>query len=221
MEKIKITAEDGHQFDAYLAEPESPRAALIVVQEIFGVNSHIRSVADGYAAQGYLAIAPALFDRAEPNVELSYTPEDIKRGMGMATQIGMDNMLKDVAASIQYARQRWSNLKVGVVGFCLGGSIAWLSSTRLGADAAVGYYGGRIAQNANETPHSPVMLHFGAKDAHIGPDQIETIRKAQPEVPLFVYDAGHGFNCDQRKDYEPKSAALALERTLGFLRANL
>lgn len=221
MRKIKITAEDKHQFDAYLAEPKSPRAALIVVQEIFGVNSHIRSVTDGYAAQNYLAMAPALFDRVEPNVELSYTPEDMKRGMGMATQIGMDNMLKDIAASMQYARQKWPALKVGVVGFCLGGSMAWLSSTRLGADAAVGYYGGRIAQNANEAPHCPVMLHFGAKDAHIGPDQIETIRKAQPEVPLFVYDAGHGFNCDQRKDYEPKSAALALERTLGFFGKNL
>lgn len=218
--QVKITAEDRHEFDAYLAESESPRAALIVIQEIFGVNSHIRSVADGYAAQGYLTIAPALFDRAEPEIELGYTPEDTKRGMGMATQIGMDKMLKDVAASMQYARQQWS-LKVGVVGFCLGGSLAWLAATRLGADAAVGYYGGRIAPNANETPSCPVMLHFGAKDAHIGPDQIETIRKAQPEVSLFLYDAGHGFNCDQRKDYEPKSAALALERTLGFFRTNL
>jgi carboxymethylenebutenolidase len=218
--QVRITAEDGHQFDAYLAESESPRAALIVVQEIFGVNSHIRSVADGYAAQGYLAIAPALFDRAESNVELSYTPEDMKRGMVMAMQIGMDNMLKDVAASMNYARQQW-NLKVGVLGFCLGGSLAWLAATRLGADATVGYYGGRIAQNANETPRCPVMLHFGAKDPHIGPEQVEIIRKAHLEVPLFVYDAGHGFNCDQRRDYEPKSAALALERTLGFFRTNL
>jgi carboxymethylenebutenolidase len=219
--QVKITAEDGHQFDAYLAESESPRAALIVIQEIFGVNSHIRSVADGYAAQGYLAIAPALFDRVETNVELGYNAEDTKRGMGMATQIGMDNMLKDVAASIQYGRQLWRDLNVGVVGFCLGGSLAWLAATRLGADAAVGYYGGRIAQNANETPSCPVMLHFGAKDAHIGPEQIETIRKAHPEVSLFLYDAGHGFNCDQRKDYEPKSAALALQRTLGLFRTNL
>jgi carboxymethylenebutenolidase len=219
--QVKITAQDGHQFDAYLAESESPRAALIVIQEIFGVNSHIRSVADAYAAQGYLAIAPALFDRAQPNVELSYNQEDGKRGMGLATQIGLDNMLKDVAASIQYGRQLWRDVNVGVVGFCLGGSLAWLSATRLGADAAVGYYGGRIAQNASEVPKCPVMLHFGAKDAHIGPEQIETIRKAHPEMPVFVYDAGHGFNCDQRKDYEPKSAALALERTLEFLRTNL
>jgi carboxymethylenebutenolidase len=221
--KIKVTADDNHQFDAYLAESNGQaKAAMIVIQEVFGVNSHIRSVTDDYARQGYHAIAPALFDRAEPNVELNYNSEDAKRGMGMAGQIGMDNMMKDVAASIQYARQQWPNLKVGIVGFCLGGSLAWLASTRLDPNAAVGYYGGRIAQNASETPRCPVMLHFGAKDAHIGPDQVATIRAAHPEIPVYVYEtAGHGFNCDQRKDYEPESAKLARERTLEFFNKNL
>ncbi len=220
--QIKIKAEDGHQFDAYLAESNgTARGAMIVIQEIFGVNSHIRSVADDYSKQGYHAIAPALFDRVHPNVELGYNSEDMKRGMSIATQIGMDNMMKDVAASIRQARQQWSTLKVGVVGFCLGGSLAWLAATRLKPDAAVGYYGGRIAQSAHETPTCPVMLHFGAKDPHIGPDQIDTIRQAHPEIPIFIYDAGHGFNCDQRKDYEPHSANLARQRTLEFFEKNM
>jgi carboxymethylenebutenolidase len=221
--KIRTTSEDNHQFDAYFAESNGkPKAAIIVIQEIFGVNSHIRSVADDYAKQGYHAIAPALFDRAQPNVELNYNSDDGKRGMGMAGQIGMDAMMKDVAASIKYARQQWPSLKVGIVGFCLGGSLAWLAATRLTPDAAVGYYGGRIAQSASESPRCPVMLHFGAKDAHIGPDHVATIRAAHPEIPVFVYEAaGHGFNCDQRKDYEPESAGLARERTRDFFSKNL
>ena len=221
--KIKITAEDNHQFDAYFAESSGkPKAAVIVIQEIFGVNSHIRSVAYDYAKQGYHAIAPALFDRAQSNVELSYNSDDMKRGMGMAGQIGMDAMMKDVAASIQYARQQWPSLKVGIVGFCLGGSLAWLAAIRLNPNAAVGYYGGSIAKSASESPRCPVMLHFGARDAHIGPDQVATIRAAHPEIPVYVYEAaGHGFNCDQRKDYEPESARLARDRTLEFFSKNL
>lgn len=221
--KIKITAEDNHTFDAYMAESSGqPMAAMIVIQEVFGVNSHIRSVADDYARQGYHAIAPALFDRAQPNVELNYNADDGKRGMGMATQIGMDAMMKDVAASINHARQQWPNLKVGIVGFCLGGSLAWLAATRLNPNAAVGYYGGRIAQSANESPQCPVMLHFGAKDPHIDQGEVAKIRAAHPEIPVLVYEAaGHGFNCDQRKDYEPQSAKLARERTLEFFGKNL
>jgi carboxymethylenebutenolidase len=220
--QVKITAEDGHQFNAYVAESGSPaRAAIVLIQEIFGVNSHIRSVADGYAKDGFHVIAPALFDRAERNLELSYNSEDTKKGMGAISQIGLDAALKDVAASIKYARAQWPALKTGVLGFCLGGSLGWLAATRLDPSAVVCYYGGQIAKNAAEIPRCPVMLHFGAKDAHIGPEQIETIRKAHPEIPLFLYDAGHGFNCDQRKDFEPQSAALARERTLEFFRAHL
>jgi carboxymethylenebutenolidase len=220
--RVKVTAEDGHQFDAYVAESSSPaRGSIVLIQEIFGVNSHIRSVADGYAKDGFNVIAPALFDRAERNLELNYNAEDTKKGMDAISQIGLDAALKDVAASIKHARELWPALKTGVLGFCLGGSLGWLAATRLDPAAVVCYYGGQIARNAAETPHCPVMMHFGAKDAHIGPEEIEKIRKAQQELPLFVYDAGHGFNCDQRRDYEPQSAKLARERTLEFFRKNL
>lgn len=220
--KIKLTATDGHKFDAYVAESITPaRGAIVLIQEIFGVNSHIRSVADDYAGQGFHVIAPALFDRVQPNLELGYNPTDAGQGMKAARQIGMDAALLDVAASISYARAEWPELKVGVVGFCYGGSLAWLAATRLDPAAAVCYYGGQIAANATETPRCPVMMHFGAKDPHIGPAEIEKIKAAQPDVPLFLYDAGHGFNCDQRKDFEPESARLARQRTLEFFQEHL
>jgi len=219
---IKLTAGDGHQLDAYFAASASPaHGAIVLVQEIFGVNSHIRSVADDYAAQGFHVIAPALFDRVQRNLELGYTSPDAAQGMKAARQIGMDIALKDVAASMSHARAQWADLKVGVVGYCYGGSLAWLAATRLGPAAAVCYYGGQIAANAAEMPRCPVMMHFGARDAHIGPEEIEKIRSAHPDLPLFIYDAGHGFNCDQRKDFEPQSASLARQRTLEFLRNHL
>ena len=220
--QVKLTAADGHQLDAYFAESNSPaRGVIVLVQEIFGVNGHIRSVADDYAGQGFHVIAPALFDRVQRNLELGYNPPDTAQGMRAATQIGMDNALKDVAASINHARSQWPGLKVGVLGYCFGGSLAWLAATRLDPAAAVSYYGGRIAQHAAENPRCPVMMHFGAKDAHIGPAEIEKIRSAHPDLPLFLYDAGHGFNCDQRKDFEPQSAGLARQRTLEFFRKHL
>lgn len=216
---IQLTAADGHHLQAYSAGDETTPRALVVIQEIFGVNSHIRSVADDFAGQGFLAIAPALFDRVQPGLELTYSPADVQQGMRAAKQIGMDAALRDVAAAIRYAGQRSRN--VGVVGYCFGGSLAWLAATRLNPSAAVGYYGGRIAQSAAENPRCPVMLHFGAKDPHIGAKEIETIRRHHPDLPLFLYDAGHGFNCDQRKDYEPHSAALARQRTLAFLNQHM
>ncbi len=220
--KVNITAEDGHQFEAYLAESAGQaRGAIVLLQEVFGVNSHIRSVADGYAEQGFHVIAPALFDRVQRNIELEYSPADAKQGMRAIAEIGLETALKDVAASISHARSQWPSLKVGVLGFCLGGSLGWLAATRLDPAAVVCYYGGQISRHASEVPHCPVMMHFGAKDAHIGPEQIEIIRKAHPDFPLFVYDAGHGFNCDQRKDFDPQSAKLARERTLEFFRTNL
>jgi carboxymethylenebutenolidase len=216
-EQIKLKAADGHELGAYYAGPNAASdAAVVVIQEIFGVNSHIRSVADDFAAQGYHAIAPALFDRVEPNVELDYNAADMQRGMGMATRIGMENALKDVAGAIDYARGTLGCAKVGVAGYCFGGSLAWLAATRLGPSAAVGYYGGRIAQYAAERPLCPVMLHFGKRDPHIPLSEIDKIRVQHPELPVYMYDAGHGFNCDQRKDYEPHAAKLARERTLEF-----
>lgn len=223
--KIKLKAADGHELDAYFAESQGPArgaiGAIVLIQEIFGVNSHIRSVADDYASQGYHVIAPALFDRVQRNLELGYNPADTAQGMKAARQIGMDAALLDVAASINHARAEWRGLNVGVLGYCFGGSLAWLGATRLNPAAAVCYYGGQIAATALETPRCPVMMHFGAKDPHIGPAEIEKIRTAHPEPPLFLYDAGHGFNCDQRKDYEPKSATLARQRTLEFFNRHL
>jgi carboxymethylenebutenolidase len=220
--KIRLKASDGHELDAYFAESSGPaRGAIVLVQEIFGVNSHIRSVADDYATQGFHVVAPALFDRVQPNLELGYNPADTEQGMKAAKQIGLDVALKDVAASVANARTKWPALKVGVVGFCYGGSLAWLAATRLDPAAAVCYYGGQIASNASETPRCPVMMHFGAKDPHIGPAEIEKVRAAHPDLPLFLYDAGHGFNCDQRKDFEPESGKLARLRTLEFFNRHL
>lgn len=220
--EIRLKAADGHELDAYVAQSSGPaHGAIVLVQEIFGVNSHIRSVADDYAGQGFHVVAPALFDRVQRNLELSYNPTDVTQGMKAARQTGMDEALKDVAASISYARTEWPALKVGVLGYCYGGSLAWLAATRLDPGAVVCYYGGQIAANAAETPRCPVMMHFGAKDPHIGPAEIEKIRAAHPSLPLFLYDAGHGFNCDQRKDYEPESAKLARQRTLEFFSRHL
>lgn len=218
----RLTAADGQEFDAYVADcPLPARAAIVVIQEIFGVNGHIRSVADDYARQGFWTIAPALFDRAERRVELGYGADERKRGMQLATQIGLDAALKDVQAAMEHAVSLPGKRKVGVLGYCFGGTLAWLAATRLTPAAAVCYYGGRIAEHAAETPHSPVLLHFGKKDVHIPPSEIEKIQHFHPDLPLFLYDAGHGFNCDQRESYEPSSAALARQRTLEFLRQHL
>jgi carboxymethylenebutenolidase len=218
--KIQLTASDGHALDAYLAEPErATTAAVVIVQEIFGVNRHIRAVTDDYASQGFTAIAPALFDRVQRGVELNYNSADSSRGMQMAKLIGLDNALLDVdAAIVRAARGTPDKKKVGVVGYCFGGTLAWLSATRLDPAAAVCYYGGQIARYALEKPRCPVLLHFGSKDAHIPGSDIETIRKAHPDIPLYLYDAGHGFNCDHRPSYEPGSAKEARQRTLEFLR---
>jgi carboxymethylenebutenolidase len=219
---IKLKAGDGHELAAYSARPrESVSKAVVVIQEIFGVNHHIRSVVDGFAQDGYLAIAPALFDRVERGVELTYTPKDMKRGFSIANKIGMEDALRDVAAAVEHAAPQIGNGRVGVVGYCWGGSLAWLAATRLRLAAAVGYYGGRIAQYAKEKPGCPVMLHFGARDPHIPASQIDKIRAAHPDVPIYVYDAGHGFNCEERKDFNTQSAALARKRTLEFLQKHV
>src|SRR5215471_445566 len=155
---LRLTAEDGHEFQAYCAGVDAaPLGALVLIQEIFGVNSHIRSVADDYASRGFLAIAPALFDRVQPNLELAYGPADVRQGIQVATQIGLETALKDVAAAVKHAATKARDRKTVVVGFCLGGTLAWLAATRLAPAAAVCYYGGGIAQRATETPRCPVM----------------------------------------------------------------
>jgi carboxymethylenebutenolidase len=220
--KIELHASDGHEFAAYVAQPGTqPTRALVIIQEIFGVNSHIRSVADGFARDGFLAVAPALFDRTERGVELSYEPADIQRGRAIANKVSTEDALRDIAAAVDYAANTVGAAHVGAVGYCWGGTLAWLTATRLKVAAAVGYYGGQIAKHADEKPRCPVMLHFGKKDAHIPETEIDKVRGAHPDIPIYLYDAGHGFNCDQRKDFDPKSAALARERTLEFLRKSI
>jgi carboxymethylenebutenolidase len=220
-ETRKLTAEDGHTLAAYRAAPPgTPRAGLVIVQEIFGVNSHIQRVADGFAADGYVALAPALFDRVERGVAIGYGPEDIERGRGIRMEIPIDDMVKDVRAAVRALAGE--GLRVGVVGYCLGGTLAWLAATRIECVAcAVGYYGGGIADAAAEKPHCPVLLHFGETDQSIPPEHHARIRAAHPDLPLHVYPAGHGFNCDARASYHEPSAALARRRTLDFLAAHL
>lgn len=219
---IDLTAADGHQLRAYSASPEKAAAAIIVVQEIFGVNSHIRSIVEDFASEGFLAIAPSLFDRKQRGVELGYVDADVQKGVELSRGLGLENPLKDIEAAMEYAGQKLQPTAVGVVGYCWGASLAWLAACRLAPAAAVGYYGGQIAKYAQELPRCSVMLHYGEKDAHIGPADIEEVRSRHPEVAVYTYaDAGHGFNCDQRKDYNQEAATLARARTLEFFRKKL
>jgi carboxymethylenebutenolidase len=221
-EQISIRSADGFEFGAYRAAPGGePRGAVVVLQEIFGVNSHIRAVADGYAAEGYLALAPQIFDRVAPDVELGYGQEDLGRGVEIAfQQLDHDAALADIGATVGKAFE--SGLKVGVVGYCFGGLLAWRSACRLdGVAAAVCYYGGGIVRERDHQARCPVMMHFGEQDAHIPLDDVEAIRAAQPAASIFVYPADHGFNCDQRDSFDAASAALARTRTLDFFAAEL
>jgi len=226
-EWVTVKAEDGHQLGAYVAKPaHKPVAALVAVQEIFGVNAHIRSVADGYAADGFLVVAPALFDRIERDLELDYSPEALKKAFSLYPQLKPELSLLDVAAAFAYAKQ--ADKGTGVLGFCYGGLLSWLAATqgedlKMQPGCCVGYYPGGIGKFAREEPVCPVMLHFGANDSHIGPDQIQAVRTAHPEVEIYVYEgAGHAFNRDPHPDaYHAPSAKLARERSLEFLRKNL
>jgi carboxymethylenebutenolidase len=220
-QNVTLTSEDGHRFAAYRATPAgTPRGGLVVIQEIFGVNSHIRKVTDGFAAEGYVALAPALFDRVQPGYETGYGPQDIEQGRTIRGKVGLDEMVKDVRAAVRALAAE--GRRVGVVGYCMGGTLAWLSATRIdGVAAAVGYYGGGIADAVNEKPRCPVLLHFGETDASIPKEHWEKVRAAHPAVPVHIYPAGHGFNCDERGSYHAESAALARERTLSFLRQHV
>ena len=212
---IRLNAADGHGLDAYRADPVGDaRGAVVVIQEIFGVNGHIRDVCDGYAEAGYAAVAPALFDRVRPGVELDYDADGIADGRDLATAIGWDDPMHDIWAAATALR---ADGKCGVVGYCWGASWTWLAGCRLDVAAVACYYGRHIVDLLPETPTSPAILHFGAEDASIPSTAVEAIKAARPDLPVHVYaGAGHGFNCDRRADYRPKSAALALERTLAF-----
>lgn len=217
-----VQAEDGHTLDLYVARPAGPPVAgLVVLQEIFGVNSHIRSVADGFAKNGFLAVAPALFDRIEKGIQLGYEGADRDRAMACLKQMVPSNAVKDVAAALAYARQA-TGMKAGVIGYCWGGLVTWLSATRLHPDAAVGYYAGGIGNFALETPQAPVQLHFGRQDTHIPAEQVEKVHSAHPAVEIHWYEnAGHAFNCDMRSSYNAEAAAAARIRALAFLRRHL
>jgi carboxymethylenebutenolidase len=219
-----ITASDGHPLALYVAEPAAPaRAGIVVVQEVFGVNAHIRSLCERFAAQGYLAAAPALYDRVRPGVELAYGPEGVAEGRTVRTLIPDEAALRDVDAAVQHLAERLGpEGRIAVVGFCWGGTLAWLAATRLArVSAAVAYYGSGIAAYAGEQPKVPVLLHFGARDAHIPMTDVDKIRRAHPGLPIHLYEAGHGFNCDDRASFDAESAATAARHTQAFLAKHL
>ena len=224
---IDLKSADGFVFPAYVAEPAGkPKAAVVVLQEIFGVNSHIRSVADGYAAAGYLAVAPATFHRAQTGVDLGYTEADMKAGTELkaaAEALPAPGVLQDIQAAINHAAQTTGG-KVGIVGYCWGGLLAWRSACTLsGLSAAAPYYGGgmTVGYEPARQPGCPVMVHFGNQDHWIPMDTVEAFQKAQPGVQVFVYEANHGFNCDQRGSYNEAAAKLAKQRTLDFFAQHL
>lgn len=210
---VELSAGDGHRLSAYVAEPAGiPCGGVVVIQEIFGVTSHIRAVADQYAAAGFLAIAPALFDRVERDVDVPYT--DVQKAFSYMQAVKTDHAMMDVQAAIDRVSTAG---KVGVVGFCWGGTMAYLAAVRLKIAAAVAYYGGGIHNHSGETPGSPVMFHFGDKDTHIPLSAVTQIEAAYPQGIYHLYAAGHGFNCTDRASFDPISSRLALERSLEFL----
>ena len=213
-----LSATDGHSLGAYRADPNgSVKGGIVVLQEIFGVNAHIRDVCDRFAEDGYAAIAPALYDRSShKNAELTYAKEDVTLGKKLRVEFSWDDTILDVQAAVTVLGDE--GLKVGTVGYCWGGSISYLSATRVDIDAAVVYYGGQIMPYVNEPARCPLLMHFGAKDASIPSSDVEVIGKAHPDAEIHVYDAGHGFNCDRREAFDEAASKLAKERTLDFFR---
>lgn len=222
---IDLNAVDGHVCPAYVAQPDGkPRGAVVVLQEIFGVNTHIRAVADGYAAQGYLAVAPATFSRIRNGVELGYSEADMGEGFGLKTAVEAlpaPGVLQDLQAAVDYAT---SAGKVGIVGYCWGGLLVWRAAEAVtGLSAAVAYYGGGMTGPAESARHPqvPVLAHFGDKDHWISLESVQAFRQAHPEVEVHVYEANHGFNCDHRAAYDAAAAKVALERSLAFFASHL
>ena len=219
---IELRSQDGSRLAAYRAEPSSPaRGAVVVIQEIFGVNHHIRAVCDGYAREGYLAIAPSLFDRIEPGLELGYDREGVTRGGGLARQLDRTLVLQDLQAAIDLAASAGAG-GVGVVGYCFGGTLAWLVAGHGTSVRCVSsYYGGHVVHVLDHTPRVPIILHFGDRDRMIPASDVDKVRAAHPSVPIHVYAADHGFNCTERASHDPEAARLALERTLALFDQHL
>jgi carboxymethylenebutenolidase len=220
-QSIQIRAADGFALGAYRADPAgTPRGAIVVIQEIFGVNGHIREVTDGYAADGFVAIAPQIFDRVKRDIELGYQQSDMQQGIDLAFQkLDPALALVDLQAAVDLAAQAG---KVGVVGYCFGGLLTWRAACEVdGVAAAVAYYGGGVTRESERQARCPVMMHFGEKDAHIPLADVDTFKLAQPDVRVFVYPADHGFNCDHRASYDADSAQQARERTAAFFAEHL
>jgi carboxymethylenebutenolidase len=213
---VTLTAADGHSFSAYVAEPAgTPKGAIVIAPEIFGINAHIRAVADGYAADGYRAIAPALFDRAQRGFETGYTQEDIQAGIAVMQKVDMGVAMQDVAAAVAHVK---SAGKVAIAGYCWGGTVAWVAAARVpGLACSAPYYGGGIPSFPDEKPICPVMFHFGEQDTSPTPEAARAVVAKHPQTLAHFYPAGHGFNCDQRGSYDAASSKLARERTLAFM----
>ena len=212
-EILELKAADGHRLEAFRASPKGrPRGGIVVLQEIFGLNHHIRAVAEQYAAAGYLAIAPALFDRVARKADLPYS--DAPAGMALRNQLKTEQTLLDLKAAIDAVGAAG---KVGAVGYCWGGTMAYVAACHLSLAAAVVYYGGGLPQVLERTPKCPVMFHFGEQDAHIPLSDVDKVKQAYPLGHYYLYPAGHGFNCTERASYEAASAKLALQRSLDFL----
>lgn len=219
--KITLKASDGHELGGWRADPAGkPRGGIVVIQEIFGVNAHIRELCEGFAKDGYLAIAPSLYDRSsQKGVDLGYTPEDIAVGRKLREEFDWAKSMLDVDAAA--AEMRKAGLKVGTVGYCWGGTISYLAGCRLDVQGAVVYYGGQIIPYVNEKERCPLLMHFGDKDQSIPLSDVEKIRQAHPNAEIHVYPADHGFNCDHRKQYDAAAAKLARERTMAFFAKHL
>ena len=220
---LSIQSDDGFCFDAYLAQPTGePKASLVVLQEIFGLNDHIKSVADFFASEGYLVIAPATQDRSAKNLALGYAPEDMAEGIKhktAVTSLPNNPVMSDIQASIYHVA---NTKKVGVIGYCWGGFLAWKSACELqGVSAAISYYPGGIETADDLTPQCPTMLHFATEDKHITLDIVENFKNKQTHSEVFIYQGQHGFNCDARSAYHADAAKLALQRSLDFLKKNL
>ena len=219
MSHLQLRAADGNEFSVYYVRPEgAPRGAVVVIQEIFGVNSHIRRIVEQYAAEGYVAAAPALFDRQKKGIELGYSPDDVQQGIGYMMKVDPAGVLADLDATIDAASRAG---KVGMVGYCWGGRVTYLAGCHTNIAAGVAYYGGGIAQVLTDTPRCPMMFHFGEKDVHIPLSDVAAIRKAYPQGTYHLYPADHGFNCTERASFHPESARLAYTRTVEFFRQHI
>ena len=219
MSTLQLLAADGKQLSAYVVKPAgTPRGAVVVIQEIFGVNSHIRRVAEQYAAEGYLAIAPAMFDRLQKGVDLDYDAAGVQAGINLMMKATNEGAMADVNAAIDAVAHAG---RVGMVGYCWGGRITYLSGCRTNIAAGVAYYGGGIAQLLADTPRCPMLFHFGEHDSHIPLADVDRIRRAFPAGTYHLYPAGRGFNCSDRADFDAASAHLAFQRTIGFFRKHV